>query len=66
MQEQPIKGNISLYDPSMEPWDQGQSELCKFFAKCIYKILEDAQTRLSFWAFLSELISRPIQEFGLS
>lgn len=26
MQEQPIKGNISLYDPSMEPWDQGQSE----------------------------------------
>lgn len=26
MQEQPIKGNISLYDPSMEPWDQGQSK----------------------------------------
>lgn len=25
MQDQPIKGNISLYDPSMEPWDQGQS-----------------------------------------
>jgi len=24
MQEQPIKGNISLYDPSMEPWEQGQ------------------------------------------
>lgn len=24
MQEQPIKGTISLYDPSMEPWDQGQ------------------------------------------
>jgi len=23
MQEQPIKGGISLYDPSLEPWEQG-------------------------------------------
>ena len=26
MQEQPIKGNIALYDPSMEPWEQGQGK----------------------------------------